>query len=386
MKILYVTDTRLPTEKAHGLSTVKLCEAFARLGFDIELLIPKRAGTEENVEAIWKAYGVRTPFTIRFGRCLDLTTTFLPERFSYPIRMLTLAFWAAWRARVHDDVRDTLVFSHDSLVLFVFSWFRWSFFYDIHHFPSENIFYRRVLRRMMGCAVQTQWKVQELSKRFCVPQERMVYWPNGTEVQKFEVPFSREEARTKLNLPLDQTIVLYTGQLFSWKGVDTLVKAVEQLPASAHLYLVGGSNEDIERFQAEIRYTGHPRIHFIPFQPHERMPLWLRAANVVVLPNTAKQKVSLYYTSPMKLFEYMASGTPIVASRIPSILEIVDDTCAFLAEPDQPVSFAECIEAAITQTDLANEKAAQARARVQKYTWEERAKRLIAYFSSSFSR
>lgn len=382
MKILYVTDTRLPTEKAHGLSTIKLAEAFAKLGVDIELVVPKRSGATVRIEEIEKAYQIETHFPIRFAKCLDLTRFALPERLTYPIRMMSLALGAALRARRDPKQDELFIFSHDSLVLFVFSFFRWPFFYDIHHFPSENFFYRRVLRHFFGCAVQTKWKKRELNERFSVLLEKIVYWPNGTDVEKFQRAISHEEAREELGLPKEKSIALYTGQLFSWKGVETLVKAAEEFSSAIVLYIVGGSDQDIRRFQKEIGYVPHEQIVFLPFQAHDRIPLWLHAADVLLLPNTAKQKVSLYYTSPMKLFEYMASGTPMIVSDIPSIREIVDEEVSYFATPDDAHAFAEQIKAVLVDKG-SSKKAREAQIRVQCYTWEERARHILEYLTRS---
>ena len=68
------------------------------------------------------------------------------------------------------------------------------------------------------------------------------------------------------------------------------------------------------------------------------MPLWLRAADVLVIPSTATSALSERYTSPMKLFEYMASGTPIIATDVPSIREILPDDEGWYVIPDHPAS------------------------------------------------
>ncbi|MEK9147905.1 MAG: glycosyltransferase family 4 protein, partial [Patescibacteria group bacterium] len=125
----------------------------------------------------------------------------------------------------------------------------------------------------------------------------------------------------------------------------------------------------IQNSKFKIRFVGH--------RPWAEIPLWLKAADVLVLPNTGRMRVSQYYTSPMKLFEYMASGRPIVASDIPSIREIVDETMVFFATADDPESFAQVIQQTLNRPGEARSRVEKSLAEVKKYTWDNRATRLL---------
>ena len=412
-KIVYVTNARLPTEKAHGLATVKIAEAFADLGYSVEMIIPARWRKSED---IFKYYGLHRNFNIKRLSTIDLLTVSNPpptpsltlregdkkvfnflvgggfQKLAFLIQLFSFSIFAAiyctWRFN-----RQVVFFSHDHVPLWFLSWFGARIFYDIHHFPDHNIFYERVLKKSFGLAVQTKWKIEALWKEFGVPKDKIVYWPNGTDVQKFQIRSTKSEARNKLGLPQDKKIIVYTGQLFDWKGADTMIGAAKLL-RDIDFCIVGGGNspprppsltlreggerrEEVSSLGGELPYSN---IHFTGQRPHDEIPLWLRAADVLVLPNTGRQKVSLYYTSPMKMFEYMASGTPIVASDIPSIREILNDKNSFLAEADNPKSFAEKINYALEHSESAQKLAIEAQKDVQKYTWLERAKRISERF------
>ncbi len=106
------------------------------------------------------------------------------------------------------------------------------------------------------------------------------------------------------------------------------------------------------------------------------MPLWQSAADVLVLPNTAKEAISRDYTSPMKLFMYMASGVPIVATDLPSVVDVVGKDMATIVPPDDPEALAFGIERALTKE--ADGKVTRAKAWVSHHTWERRAERILA--------
>ena len=369
-RVVYVTNARLPTEKAHGLATIKLCEAFADLGVDLEIVAP-RLWRDDDTD-VFQFYQVKQNFKVCKIPTLDVG--FLIQMFSFSMSAFIYLFLKYYKQR-----KEIIFFSHDYIPLYFLTFIFRNTYYDIHHFPGKNFMYRRLMRLAFGFSVQTRWKIEALNKEWDIPAEKVVYWPNGTDVEKFQIKARQSEARIWLGLPLEKKIVLYTGQLFDWKGADTLMRAIPRLSRRAEIYFVGGTPSDVNLLKRSCPEANLSNVHFISFRPHQEMPYWMRAADVLVIPNTAKMKVSLYYTSPMKLFEYMASGTPMVASDIPSIREIISEDSACLAIPDDPKSFAEKIQFVLDNPDLADEKAKRALKVGEIYTWQNRADKILEH-------
>ncbi len=233
---------------------------------------------------------------------------------------------------------------------------------------------------MRGVIIHNQWKAKRAQELLSLSQAHILCEPNAVDIQEFDIAVSRDEAREKLNLPLDKKIVVYTGHLYSWKGVDTLALAAQKLSREYLVVFVGGNSEDVQHFRET--YGNISNIVIAGFRPHHEIPLWQKAADVLVLPNTAKEDISKYYTSPMKLFEYAASKRPIVASRIPSITELVDDTRALLVEPDNARELAQNILRVGTDTALGDGRSKIAYTWVLEHTWEKRAERIIDFMKT----
>ena len=145
---------------------------------------------------------------------------------------------------------------------------------------------------------------------------------------------------------------------------------------------VGGSSEDVIPFKKT--YGTDPRIRIVGQRPHKEIPLYLKAADLLVLPNTGKEAVSRWYTSPVKLFEYMASGRPIVAADLPSIRDVLNETNAVLVPPDDPEALAKAIMDLCINVDHADRIARQARNDVEQHTWDQRAQTILGFIQSRF--
>ena len=141
---------------------------------------------------------------------------------------------------------------------------------------------------------------------------------------------------------------------------------------------MGGTPEDLPRIEMIVTAPGSHRVKLVGYVPPTQVPTYLAAADVLTVPNSAKAAVSRYYTSPLKLFEYMASGRPIIASDLPSLREIIThEETALLVPPDDARAFAAAVERLRYDADLARRLAANSLQLVADYTWDNRAAQII---------
>jgi glycosyltransferase involved in cell wall biosynthesis len=180
----------------------------------------------------------------------------------------------------------------------------------------------------------------------------------------------------------------YAGHLYPWKGVNLIVEAVAALPDSRAL-IVGGHPQEpdlarVQAFAAELDCAS--RVTFTGLVAPTDVAARLRAADVLVLPNPASA-VSSAFTSPLKLFEYMAADRPIVASDLPSIREVLaHERNALLVPPGNPQALTAAIRRLKDDRALGVRLAERALEDVRGYTWAKRAERLEALFDRVCSR
>ncbi len=363
MKILYLANIRLPTEKAHGLQIIKTCEALAIAGAEVELIVPKRK--TPIAEDPFRYYGVHENFTLTKVSCPDLV------RFGR-IGFTLSSLWFSERAHLRRSFwKADVIYSRDAFVLLQYLLLGRKLVYEAHAAPS---FISRVLARRAYRTIVISEALKSAYEAVGVRPERLVLAPDAVGTDYFKAQ-GKQEMRTALQLPPDAKVVVYTGHLYARKGADTLAQAASLVPDALFVF-VGGTKPYVEQFRA--RWGSVSTIRVVGHVPPTLVPQYLHAADVVVIPNSGVNADARVFTSPMKLFEYMASGTPIVASDVPAIREIVGDEEACFFSPDDPAALAASIQSVLANPSDAFARVARAKQKAEEYTWDKRAERILA--------
>jgi glycosyltransferase involved in cell wall biosynthesis len=372
MNIIYIVNVRIPTEKAHGYQIAKMCESFAQYAESVSLWLPSRANAI--TEDIFPYYSLKPgSFTVRTIKTLDLIGRGFANRFSYTIQTLCFLLMLLFQ-KIPDG---TYVYTRHPEIVFLFSLRGKRVIYEDHGWPHHAKLYLLLVRRAYKTVAITQGIKDEYTKRG-ISSEKIIVASDAVDLHTFNPKETKQQARETLQLPLEKKLVTYTGSfyVYKWKGVDVVLDAEKYLDSDTRLILVGGNEHEIKQIQDMYSLK---KTYLISKRTRKDVALYLRASDVLVLPNKMGDAASERYTSPLKLFEYMASRVPIVASRLPSITEILNDTNATLISPNDPKVLADAIATILQHPKEASIKAQQAYNDVQKYTWDNRAKQIVEF-------
>ena len=223
-------------------------------------------------------------------------------------------------------------------------------------------------------------------ERAGVALDKIVVNPNGVDAEKFRPSVGGALMREKLSIAEDETLVGFVGTFGPWHGVLTLGEAITLIPREARIrfLLVGGGvlRDETERI---IREAGaEKRVIFTGAVKHDEVPALLDACDVLASPHVPLADGSEFFGSPTKLFEYMAMGKAIVASRLGQIAEVLtDEETALLVEPGDAHALSQAIMRLANSRDLRERLGAAARnAALTRHTWTHNAERVLEAYRS----
>ena len=338
MRIAYLSSSIIPSRTANSIHVIRMCAAYASLGHEVILFAPeRRKEAEKKVIDVYGFYGVPRTFEIRF----------LP----WP-RVRFRSLWYAWKLRgALNKLRPDLIHSR---FLPGSAWLPRGKSISIFesHAPItdesriQGAFLSWLCRRevVSGLVVISHALADRTLKDGLIPHEKLLVAPDGADFPPTDlVPFSFPGTGTRLQ-------VGYIGQLYAGKGME-LIGRLALLVPGVDFHIVGGMENDLALWKSKVIA---PNITFHGFVEPAKVPAYIAGLDVCLLPNqrdvrtftTGSRETQNIagYTSPLKLFEYMAHGKAIVASRLPVLQEILNESLAVLADPELPEEWKECIQ------------------------------------------
>lgn len=398
--IYYISTLRLPTEKAYGINMVKTCEALGQQGATVKLISPAFRHLPD--QSIYDYYGVNKSFSVSFYPFPDLVSRLLALNLYLWRRQITsrpvFSWWLFKLAFLGDQIifsltllfyfvthsRQPVIYTRSLMPALILKILGYRVYYDLHAFPHcHRWFWYLTLRRLDGLTVTNHWKAKQCEQLFALDQTKMLIAPNGFDLDSYKTPLDRSAVRRQLVPEFHRPIILYTGHLYDWKGAQVLAAAARFLP-DFYFVFIGGMADDCEQFRRRFNFSN---LVILGRRPHRDIANYLRSADVLVYPNPglSRQKsltrFATYDTSPIKLFEYMASGVPIVATDLPSTRELLNDHNATLVKPNDAQALAQGIDQVLTHYQIMLEKAGQALNDVQPYSWSARAKHILNFIN-----
>ena len=392
-KLVYIANARLPTEKAHGYQICKMCEAFAHNDVSVLLLYPKRHQIDPALgsKSVFDYYGIAPNFEVRALPNCDVVqlSPFISDRYFVPFFFVHALLWGLYAAIVARREKADLYYTRESSVAFWLAQMALPTVYEAHSVSNGR---QRVLLQYIAqypalrfvVAVTSFIKGRFVERGF--PAERVLVFPDGVDLRLFEDLPCQKVCRQRLQLPLDRSIIGYIGRfqtLGMEKGVPELIEAMAHLSSRGGkeplLLCVGGPMDAVPAYLALGRHLGVPMhwLRFVDRVPNWEVPYWIRACDITTIPFPHTEHYA-YFASPLKLFEYMASGVPIVATALPSLQDILrHGDNAWLVESIDTNVLAEGLRSVLHDATLRSRLARQARQDANSFSWNARAAAIL---------
>lgn len=396
MRIAVIAPSEIPARRANTIQVMKMAQAMVRSGHEVCLIAPLAPKSTLNLdpqigdlgylsgeqwEDLARHYGLETQFPIK--RLISRPGL---RRYDFS---LTAVRWARrWDAE--------LVYTRLPQAAALAAMLGSKTILEVHDMPqgfAGPIFFRLYLLSLSACRLVciTSALANDLQNRYGKSGilTRLMVAPDGVDVERYKNLPSSEQARSIINeklqgrFPRDlkRFTAGYTGHLYPGRGVDFLLELAGTLPEMDFL-LVGGEIREIAELEAKITKHNLGNFFVAGFIPNAELPLFQAACDVLLMPYQSLVAASSggdisRYLSPMKLFEYLACGRPIVSSTLPVLLEVLNDQNAVLLPAAEVESWTQALRQLQLDPETRNKLSAQARQDALKYTWEKRASLIL---------
>lgn len=251
--------------------------------------------------------------------------------------------------------------------------------YEKHYFQKIPFEPEIVNSRFFKISITQSEPIRESLIKAGMPPEKVVWMHNGFSPSFLERQL--EEAQVWRNELLDnghKHLVVYSGALYPYKGVNLLIDVAKQLP-QIQFALTGGTEKQVEGYRQQAREKQVENMNFLGWiLPRSRLISLLQAADILAHPHCSGREAN--FTNPVKFFQYMASGTPIVATEIPPLIPFKSSPMAAAwCPPDNPTAFAQCIAQVLQIYPRKIEGYGQNMEFSRQFSWEERSAKILNY-------
>lgn len=309
---------------------------------------------------------------------------------------VTKSYWLAFKyLKFIKKERFGYVYTRESylllfLILYNKLFFRLNikFIYEVHTIVSEN-FSEKIINILLARGADylifvTKYLRDHYIKKYNCRNKKTLVAPDAVNLNIFDINISKEEARKKLNLPLNKKIIGYCGRFRTMdteKGIIDVLEAIKIMDDNILFIAMGGKPKHVEYYkeQAELLGVGG-KAKFVGNYTQDIVALYQKAYDTLLMPFPDIHHYR-YYMSPMKMFEYMASKRPIIASNLPSIREILNESNAVLVRPDNRDDLVQAIRKLLADEGLRERISNRACEDVKQYTWEKRVERILDFIN-----
>ncbi len=369
MKTLYLHSEPDSSSKANLLQVKAMCKAMSDSGMQVVLSLPADKGNSQRAESETGSYSLHFRDPVFHNSKIDKYLNYRGVRkainehepdYMYLRTPLLLQQALASNKPIIMELHNVALHQGYRLI-------------DAH--------WRRLLLRTA--------KSEQIKKIVCISQALSDYWVqqgiqaskvvtahDGIDEEQFFKPMQPDLAKVALRLPKEKKIATYLGRLYENRRIDVIF-ALARIYNDVLFLVVGGPDSESRRLANLATQQNLDNILFTGQIAHEKITNYLYASDVLLALWSAEVK-TINYCSPLKLFEYMASGKTIVAHGFPTILEVLrDGENAIIVEPDSLNDLVEKVGYAIRGNDLGQLGKTARDEALSNYTWQKRVARIF---------
>lgn len=367
MKIAYLANVRFPSERAHATQIAHTCQAFAQSGASVDLVVNRR--TKENISEAGKYFNIHPEFNL-----IRISHGLFSLKMKVFFHISSLWFCVSFLHKIKYKTYD-IVFSREEWIVWLLSFFisKNRLVWESHeaklNYPAKILFNKGIKIVVISEGIFEEYI------EYGVKVEKILIAHDGIDDTFFDTLESKEAARKRLGLAVEDNIVMYIGGFDVWKGVETFFAASNFMP-SLKFVAIGGTTEQVLLFTSK-----YPAVIFLGQQSYVDLKHNQQAADVLIIPNSGATKLSSNYTSPLKLFAHMTSDIPLVISDLPSLVVVTGRDLVTAVESDNPKALAKGIETVLSHYEAKKVYAQELRKVSMGYTWNQRAKNILNFIS-----
>ena len=402
MKIAIISD-HIPYNAAHSINIMKHSDAFFNLGHEVEVLAVERLREKLNllkISDIYDFYDVNPQIKIKYFRdnsLLYFREINLIKNYSYILTTIFRKFLPNVLNVLSPENKISkyckknkidLAYCRRTYEAAIYNIFNnVSTIVETHNPKIIDPFLKKLLILSKNKYFIGLITISDVLKKIFiergVPEEKILVLEDAVDLQKFDsIHEEKNVIRNKLNLPLNREIILHLGRLSEGRGIDTILDATKFLEKENYLfYFIGGEKNEIRKWKKYIKNNMiKAEVIFFGFKKNKLIPFFLKSADILLAPYSFNCE-TVNWMSPIKIFEYMGSKIPVIASDLKRLKEICNNNECFFFKRNDPLDLSKKINILKNNKELQRKLTHNAYNKAKQHTYTIRCKKIIQFFN-----
>lgn len=375
MKIVYIANSTIPSKSANSVHVMKMCEALKENGVNVTMIVPNigEKNLLTNKQDEFSFYGIREPFSIKYLKLISKEPIGIYQYLFSFLAVLNSFFYASSIIMTRNPIVALIaILLHKKVILEMHG--NIEAISNLVHkiFQKFGLFHNLHMLKLIVISEKLKHIYME---NFDITENKIEVLHDGVNLTVF-YPYNDSKLFKNSNLQ-----ICYLGSLQKGRGLEMIIElAIYDQKNIYNIY--GGEVEDVNYWRSICIEKNIQNINIIGHITNSHVPLILCENDILLMPYQKKVQVrgnenTSSWMSPMKMFEYMASGRVIISSDLPVIREVLNDENSYLVDPENISEWIQTIESISLNKEEARKKAKKALQDVAYFTWKNRANRIM---------